>query len=36
MTDFFDEMFKDADERLTSFDVVPRIISAPEWRRLSR
>ena len=27
---------EDADERLIPFDVVPRIISAPEWRRLSR
>ena len=26
----------DADERLIPFDVVPRIISASEWRRLSR
>ncbi len=26
----------EADERLIPFDVVPRIISAPEWRRLSR
>jgi uncharacterized circularly permuted ATP-grasp superfamily protein len=27
---------EDADERLIPFDVVPRIISASEWRRLSR
>ena len=26
----------DGDERLIPFDVVPRIISASEWRRLSR
>ena len=26
----------DADERLIPFDVVPRIIAASEWRRLSR
>ena len=26
----------EADERLIPFDVVPRIISAGEWRRLSR
>src|SRR5690606_19472274 len=26
----------EADERLIPFDVVPRIISASEWRRLSR
>ena len=27
---------QDADERLIPFDVVPRIISAREWRKLSR
>ena len=26
----------EADERLIPFDVVPRIIAASEWRRLSR
>ena len=27
---------EDADERLIPFDIVPRVITAPEWRKLSQ